>query len=195
MKPSCRSTGHDRSCHRKTVKLKQRPSPSLFRGESGRLFLEGRFMICDTLQHLTRYKGLCKNLDTAIDYLLTTTLPACLWAAPRWMARRYSSTRWMPRSIRTMATTRNITKVRRPAARHHRQRGLGLYHKSRQGDRRFYRRLRFSGQRQCRDRHTGRRTLCAVLPHGAAQTRPCTARLCGRAQGCCKDSDGGLNDG
>ena len=26
-------------------------------------------MICDTLQHLTRYKGLCKNLDTAIDYL------------------------------------------------------------------------------------------------------------------------------
>ena len=35
-------------------------------------------MICDTLQHLTRYKGLCKNLDTAIDYLLThdpTSLP------------------------------------------------------------------------------------------------------------------------
>ena len=28
-------------------------------------------MICDTLQHLTGYKGLCKNLDTAIDYLLT----------------------------------------------------------------------------------------------------------------------------
>ena len=28
-------------------------------------------MICDTLQHLTRYKGLYKNLDTAIDYLLT----------------------------------------------------------------------------------------------------------------------------
>ena len=27
-------------------------------------------MICDTLQHLTRYKGRCKNLDTAIDYLL-----------------------------------------------------------------------------------------------------------------------------
>lgn len=38
----------------------------------------------------------------------------------------------MPRSIPTTATTRNITKVRRPAARHHRQRGLGLYHKSRQ---------------------------------------------------------------
>ncbi len=28
-------------------------------------------MICDTLQHLTRYKGLHPNLDTAIDYLLT----------------------------------------------------------------------------------------------------------------------------
>ena len=28
-------------------------------------------MICDTLEHLARYKGLHPNLDTAIDYLLT----------------------------------------------------------------------------------------------------------------------------
>ena len=33
-------------------------------------------MICDTLQHLTRYKGLCKNLDTAIDYLQTHDISA-----------------------------------------------------------------------------------------------------------------------
>ena len=33
-------------------------------------------MICDTLQHLGRYKGLHKNLDTAIDYLLTHDLSA-----------------------------------------------------------------------------------------------------------------------
>ena len=26
-------------------------------------------MICDTLQHLGRYRGLHPNLDTAIDYL------------------------------------------------------------------------------------------------------------------------------
>ena len=31
-------------------------------------------MICDTLAHLGRYKGLHKNLDTAIDYLLSHNL-------------------------------------------------------------------------------------------------------------------------
>lgn len=33
-------------------------------------------MICDTLQHLGRYRGLHPNLDTAIDYLLTHDLTA-----------------------------------------------------------------------------------------------------------------------
>ena len=33
-------------------------------------------MICDTLEHLARYKGLHPNLDTAIDYLLTHDLSA-----------------------------------------------------------------------------------------------------------------------
>lgn len=33
-------------------------------------------MICDSLQHLGRYKGLHRNLDTAIDYLLTHDLAA-----------------------------------------------------------------------------------------------------------------------
>ena len=33
-------------------------------------------MICDTLQHLVRYRGLHPNLDTAIDYLLTHDLAA-----------------------------------------------------------------------------------------------------------------------
>ena len=33
-------------------------------------------MICDTLAHLARYKGLHKNLDTAIDYLLTHDVSA-----------------------------------------------------------------------------------------------------------------------
>ena len=153
-------------------------------------------MICDTLQHLTRYKGLCKNLDTAIDYLLTHD-PASLPLGRTEVdgeevfintmdATLHSDDGYHPEYHKKYADLQlDITGSE----------GWGLYHKSRQGDRRFYRRLRFSGQRQCRDRHTGRRTLCAVLPHGAAQTRPCTARLCGRAQGCCKDSDGGLNDG
>ena len=33
-------------------------------------------MICDTLEHLGRYKGLHPNLDTAIDYLLAHDLSA-----------------------------------------------------------------------------------------------------------------------
>ena len=33
-------------------------------------------MICDTLEHLGRYKGLHPNLDIAIDYLLTHDLSA-----------------------------------------------------------------------------------------------------------------------
>ena len=33
-------------------------------------------MICDTLQHLGRYRGLHPNLDTAIDYLITHDLAA-----------------------------------------------------------------------------------------------------------------------
>ena len=33
-------------------------------------------MICATLQHLGRYRGLHPNLDTAIDYLLTHDLAA-----------------------------------------------------------------------------------------------------------------------
>ena len=32
-------------------------------------------MICDSLEHLGRYKGLDSNLDTAIDYLQTHDIP------------------------------------------------------------------------------------------------------------------------
>ena len=35
-------------------------------------------MICDTLQHLGRYRGCTPILDTAIDYLLTHDLAALL---------------------------------------------------------------------------------------------------------------------
>ena len=33
-------------------------------------------MICDTMEHLARYKGLHPNLDTAIDYLLAQDVSA-----------------------------------------------------------------------------------------------------------------------
>ena len=60
-------------------------------------------MICDTLQHLTRYKGLCKNLDTAIDYLLTHD--------PASLPLGRTEVDGEEVFINTMdATTRNITK-------------------------------------------------------------------------------------
>lgn len=33
-------------------------------------------MICDTLEHLGRYRGLHKNLDTALDFLARQDLSA-----------------------------------------------------------------------------------------------------------------------
>ena len=52
-------------------------------------------MICDALEHLDRYCGLHRNLDTAIDYLTAYHVAHDLydlpWAAPRWTARTSSS--------------------------------------------------------------------------------------------------------
>ena len=39
-------------------------------------------MICDTLQHLDRYRGFHKNLDTAIDYLTAYTTAHALAELP-----------------------------------------------------------------------------------------------------------------
>ena len=39
-------------------------------------------MICDTLQHLDRYRGFHKNLDTAIDYLAAYTTAHLLAELP-----------------------------------------------------------------------------------------------------------------
>ena len=126
-------------------------------------------MICDTLQHLTRYKGLCKNLDTAIDYLLTHD--------PASLPLGRTEVDGEEVFINTMDATLHSDDGYHPEY-HKKYADLQLditgsegwgFTTNPAGDRRFYRRLRFSGQRQCRDRHTGRRTLCAVLPHGAAQ--------------------------
>ena len=64
-------------------------------------------MICDTLQHLTRYKGLCKNLDTAIDYLLTHDPASLPLGRTEVMARKFYQHdgchapfgRWLPPGI------------------------------------------------------------------------------------------------
>ena len=85
-------------------------------------------MICDTLQHLTRYKGLCKNLDTAIDYLLTHD-PASLPLGRTEVDGEEVFINAMDADApsRPRLPPGISQKVRRPAARHHRQRGLGLY--------------------------------------------------------------------
>ena len=66
------STGHANSCN----KIKAPLSVSFPEGRRALLLLEETRMICDTLQHLVRYRGLHPNLDTAIDYLLTHDLAA-----------------------------------------------------------------------------------------------------------------------
>ena len=114
-------------------------------------------MICDTLQHLVRYRGLHPNLDTAIDYLLTHDLAALPLGRTEVDGDKVF--------INLMDATLH------PDAGYHpeyRQRGLGLHQSARRGDRGIYRGLRLSGQHQCSDRCTGRGTLCAVLPGGAA---------------------------
>ena len=53
-------------------------------------------MICDALENLNRYRGLHKNLETAIDYLtayyVAHDLSDLPLAAPRWTERMSSST-------------------------------------------------------------------------------------------------------
>ena len=49
-------------------------------------------MICDSLEHLDRYRGLHPNLDTAIDYLQTHDLAALPDGRPKWTATTCLST-------------------------------------------------------------------------------------------------------
>ena len=123
-------------------------------------------MICDTLQHLGRYRGLHPNLDTAIDYLLTHDLAALPLGRTEVDGDKVF--------INLMDATLH------PDAGYHPE-----YHKlyadlqvdltgsegwgyTNRGDRGVYRGLRLSGQCQRSDRCTGRRTLCTVLSGGTA---------------------------
>ena len=130
-------------------------------------------MICDTLQHLGRYRGLHPNLDTAIDYLVTHDLAALPLGRTEvdgdkvfinlMDATLHPDAGYHPEYHKLYADLQvDFT------GRLYRQRGLGLHQSARRGDRGIYRGLRLSGQCQRSDRCTGRRTLCTVLPGGAA---------------------------
>ena len=149
-------------------------------------------MICDTLEHLTRYNGLHPNLDTAIDYLLTHDLSA------------------LPNGRTEVDGDEVFINVMdaalHPDAGYHPE-----YHK-------LYADLQIditggegwgytneparksanipwtagSGQLQRCERCPGRGAVRPVLPHGAAQTRPGTGWLCQCAQGRCQNQNGGL---
>lgn len=153
-------------------------------------------MICDTLQHLTRYKGLCKNLDTAIDYLLTHD-PASLPLGRTEVdgeevfintmdATLHSDDGYHPEYHKKYADLQlDITGSEGWGFTTNPGREIGDF----TGD------CGFQDSASVVTGALGEGRFVLFFPHRAAQTRPCTARLCGRAQGCCKDSDGGLNDG
>lgn len=46
-------------------------------------------MIYDKLVNIGRYKGMNRNLDTAIDYILQNDLSALPWAGRNWTATMY----------------------------------------------------------------------------------------------------------
>ena len=126
-------------------------------------------MICDTLQHLGRYRGLHPNLDTAIDYLLTHDLAALQLGRTEvdgdkvfinlMDATLHPDAGYHPEYHKLYADLQvDLTGSE----------GWGYTNLPWRGDRGVYRGLRLSGQCQRGDRCTGRRTLCAVLPGGAA---------------------------
>lgn len=126
-------------------------------------------MICDTLQHLGRYRGLHPNLDTAIDYLLTHDLAALPLGRTEVDGDKVF--------INLMDATLHPDAGYHPEYHRHYadlqvdltgSEGWGYTNLPGAGDRGVYRRLRLSGQCQRSDRCTGRRTLCTVLPGGAA---------------------------
>ena len=126
-------------------------------------------MICDTLQHLGRYRGLHPNLDTAIDYLLTHDLTALPLGRTEvdgdkvfinlMDATLHPDAGYHPEYHKLYADLQvDLTGSE----------GWGYTNLPGAENRGIYRGLRLSGQCQCSDRCTGRRTLCAVLPGGTA---------------------------
>ena len=96
-----------RNRHRKAGnKIKTPLSVSFPRGETGASFVEETQMICDTLQHLVRYRGLHPNLDTAIDYLLTHDLAALPAGACRRWTRDKVFINLMGATLHRMRATR-----------------------------------------------------------------------------------------
>ena len=126
-------------------------------------------MICDTLQHLGRYRGLHPNLDTAIDYLLTHDLAALPLGRTEvdgdkvfinlMDATLHPDAGYHPEYHKLYADLQvDLTGSE----------GWGYTNLPGAEIGGVYRGLRLSGQCQRSDRCTGRRTLCTVLSGGTA---------------------------
>ena len=117
-------------------------------------------MICDALENLNRYRGLHKNLETAIDYLTAYYVAHDLSDLPLGRTEVDGENVF----INVMEAGLNPEKVRRPSDRPDRRRGLGLYQPARRGSRGVCGRHRFQDQSGRRQRCAGRGTVRSVLP-------------------------------
>ena len=150
-------------------------------------------MICDTLEHLARYKGLHPNLDTAIDYLLTHDLSALPNGRTEvdgdevfinvMDAALHPDAGYHPEYHKLYADLQiDITG------------GEGWGYTNEPGEEvgEYTVDCGFQDSASVVSGALGRGAVRPVLPHGAAQTRPGTGWLCQCAQGRCQNQNGGL---
>ena len=178
----------------------RKPRPPLrliFEGRGQALFLVlsqhkngENIMICDTLEHLNRYRGFHENLDTAIDYLTAYCVGHTLADLPLGRTEVDGENVFinvMEADLKPGegANPEYHQPLCGPANRHHRRRGLGL-HQRLPGEEVRGRLRGTSGFRTVRTPSrgvAGRGTVCPVLPRRAAQARrgtPGCARKCAK---------------
>ena len=154
-------------------------------------------MICDALEHLDRYCGLHRNLDTAIDYLTAYHVAHDLSDLPLGRTEVDGENVFinvMEADLSPDSTRLEYHKSTLTFKSIDRRRGLGLYDFARRRGRGVYGRYWFQDQSGCRQRHAGRGAVRPVFPRRAAQARRGTARLCSCAQSGHQNQDGGLMD-
>ena len=156
-------------------------------------------MICDALEHLNRYRGLHRNLDTAIDYLAAYHVAHDLSDLP--LGRTEVDGENVFINVMEADLSPDSTRLE-----YHKKYadlqidltgGEGWGYTTLPGEEAgvfVYGRYWFQDQSGCRQRHAGRGAVRPVFPRRAAQARRGTARLCSCAQSGHQDQDGGLMD-
>ena len=136
-------------------------------------------MICDALEHLNRYRGLHRNLDTAIDYLTAYHVAHDLYDLP--LGRTEVDGENVFINVMEADLSPDSTRLEY----HKKYADLQIDLTGGEG---------WGYTSGCRQRHTGRGAVRPVFPRRAAQARRGTARLCSCAQSGHQNQDGGLMD-